>query len=117
MALSNHWSEEFTAMMLFLSFLVTLEISNDALFIVNLTLLHTCQCFSLIAKLQDLNSLKSGSRCECIKGRRACQVPYLGRDIEQLLAAGEENLVTKFFENFTILPFMKTWLSEEINQK
>lgn len=103
MALSNHWSEEFTMVLqLFLSLMFTLVISNDALFIVNLTLLHTCQCFSLIANLQNLNSLKGGSRCECTKGMRACQVPHWGREMEQLLPAGEKNLVTKIFENFTI---------------
>lgn len=44
-------------------------------------------------------------------------MPCLGGEMEQLLAAGKENLVTKFFEDFTLLPFMETWLSEEVKQK
>lgn len=105
-------------------FIFALIISSDALFIVNLTLLHTCQCFSLIAKLQSialqiLNSflLKSGSRRECTKEWELVRCPVWGGEMEQLPAAGKENLVTKFFEDFTLLPFMETWLSEEVKQK
>lgn len=66
-------------------FMFALIISSDVLFIVNLTLLHTCQCFSLIAKLQSialqiLNSflLKSGSRRECTKEWELVRCPVWG---------------------------------------
>ena len=40
-----------------------------------------------------------------------------GESQSNCLAAGKENLITYSFENLTILPFKKTWLSEERKQK
>lgn len=100
---------------------VTLVISNDVLFIVNLALLQTHQCLpTLVSKTVGPQFLLV-ERWVLVwvhQARRDGQVSYLGRQSRSnCLAADKKNLITHSFENLTILPFKKTWLSEERKQK
>lgn len=93
---------------------VTLVISNEVLFLVNLTLFQTHQCLpTLVSKTVGPQFLLV-ERWVLVwvhQAMRAGQVPYLGRESRNnCLAAGKENLITYSFENLTILPFKKTWL-------
>lgn len=100
---------------------VTLVISNDVLFIVKLTLLQTHQCLpTLVSKIvgPQLLLVERWVLLWVHQAIRAGQVPYLGRESQSnCFAAGKENLITYSFENLTILPFKKTWVSEERKQK
>lgn len=100
---------------------VTLVVSNDVLFIVNLTLLQTCWCLPTpVSKIVGPQFLlvERWILVWIHQAMRAGQLPYLGRESwSNCLAAGKENLTTYSFENLTILPFKKAWLSEEKKQK